>query len=76
MSNQSITDAAGSDRDYAHQEIDHGLNTRKIGNVIMEMKNITQRFGGLTAIKDVSSTSAKARSAPSSAPMGQVNRRC
>jgi branched-chain amino acid transport system ATP-binding protein len=54
MSNQSITDAAGSDRDYAHQEIDHGLNTRKIGNVIMEMKNITQRFGGLTAIKDVS----------------------
>ena len=27
---------------------------RKIGGVLMEMKNITLRFGGVTAIKDIS----------------------
>ena len=27
---------------------------RKIGGVVMEMKNITLRFGGVTAIKDIS----------------------
>jgi len=27
---------------------------RKIGNVVMEMRNITLRFGGVTAIKDIS----------------------
>ena len=26
---------------------------RKIGGVVMEMKNITLRFGGVTAIKDI-----------------------
>ena len=47
MSNQPLAEAAD-------QGIDHGLNPRKIGDVVMEMKNITQRFGGVTAIKDVS----------------------
>ena len=27
---------------------------RTIGGVLMEMKNITLRFGGVTAIKDIS----------------------
>ena len=27
---------------------------RKIGGVVMEMKNITLRFGGVVAIKDIS----------------------
>jgi len=27
---------------------------RKIGGVVMEMKNISLRFGGVTAIKDIS----------------------
>ena len=27
---------------------------RTIGDVLMEMKNITLRFGGVTAIKDIS----------------------
>ena len=27
---------------------------RKIGGVVMEMKNITLRFGGVTAIEDIS----------------------
>ena len=54
MSSQTVAEAAGTDREYAHQEIDHGLNPRRIGDVVMEVKNITQRFGGVTAIKDVS----------------------
>ncbi len=32
----------------------HGLEPRKIGGVLMEMKNITLKFGGVTAIKDIS----------------------
>ncbi|MGF1501021.1 MAG: ABC transporter ATP-binding protein [Paracoccaceae bacterium] len=39
---------------YAHQEIDHGIAPRKIGPVVMELRNIVLRFGGVTAIKDVS----------------------
>jgi branched-chain amino acid transport system ATP-binding protein len=54
MSIPPVAEAAEGDRDYAHQEIDHGLNTRIVGEVVMEMKNITLRFGGVTAIKDVS----------------------
>ena len=54
MSSQTVTGAADNDREYAHQEINHGLAPRKIGDVVMEVKNITQRFGGVTAIKDVS----------------------
>jgi branched-chain amino acid transport system ATP-binding protein len=54
MSSQTVAEAAENDREYAHQEIDHGLNPRKVGDIVMEMKHITQRFGGVTAIKDVS----------------------
>ena len=54
MSTQPVAEAAENDRDYAHQEVDHGLNPRRVGDVVMEMKNITLRFGGVTAIKDVS----------------------
>jgi branched-chain amino acid transport system ATP-binding protein len=54
MSIPPVAEAAESDRDYAHQEIDHGLNPREIGETVMEMKSITLRFGGVTAIKDVS----------------------
>jgi branched-chain amino acid transport system ATP-binding protein len=54
MSIEQVAAAAEDDREYAHQEIEHGLAVRKIGDVVMEMKNITLRFGGVTAIKDVS----------------------
>jgi len=54
MSSQTVAEVADNDRDYAHQEIDHGLNPRRMGEVVMEVRNITQRFGGVTAIKDVS----------------------
>jgi branched-chain amino acid transport system ATP-binding protein len=54
MSTPPAAEAADNDREYAHQEIDHGLAPRRIGEVVMEVKNITQRFGGVTAIKDVS----------------------
>ena len=54
MSTQHVAEAAENDRDYAHQEVDHGLAVRRVGDIVMEMKNITLRFGGVTAIKDVS----------------------
>ncbi len=49
-----VAAAADTDKEYAHQEIDHGLNPRRIGGTMMEIKNIVLRFGGVTAIKDVS----------------------
>ncbi len=54
MSTETVAEAAESDRDDAHREIGLGLAPREIGDVVMEMKNITLRFGGVTAIKDVS----------------------
>ena len=54
MSSQTVAGAADNDREYADQKIDRGLAPRRIGDVVMEVKNITQRFGGVTAIKDVS----------------------
>ncbi len=54
MSTPTVAEAAETDQEYAHQEIDHGINPRRIGDVIMDIRNITMRFGGVTAIKDVS----------------------
>ena len=54
MSIQPVAEAAETDGDYAEQEVSHGLKPHKVGDVVMEMKNITLRFGGVTAIKDVS----------------------
>jgi branched-chain amino acid transport system ATP-binding protein len=47
-------EAAKDDVEYAHKEIDHGLNPRRIGDVVMELRNITLRFGGVVALKDIS----------------------
>jgi len=47
-------EAAGDDKTYAAQEQAHGIEPRRIGDVVMEMKNITLRFGGVTALKDIS----------------------
>lgn len=47
-------EAAKDDTSYAAQEQAHGIDPRRIGDVVMEMKNITLRFGGVTAIKDIS----------------------
>jgi branched-chain amino acid transport system ATP-binding protein len=44
------THEGGGDRGPGHVTEDG----RKIGGVVMEMKNITLRFGGVTAIKDIS----------------------
>ena len=53
MSNP-VAEAADNDLDYAHQELDHGIQPRVIGETMMDIKNIILRFGGVTAIKDVS----------------------
>jgi len=36
------------------EAVARGVSPHEVGDVLMEMKNITQRFGGVTAIKDVS----------------------
>jgi branched-chain amino acid transport system ATP-binding protein len=54
MSTHEVAEAAKTDAAYVKQEQDHGVSPRRIGDVIMEIKNITLRFGGVTAIKDVS----------------------
>jgi len=54
MSNTPIAEVAVTDSDYAHKELQHGILPRRMGEVVMEMKNITLRFGGVTAIRDIS----------------------
>jgi branched-chain amino acid transport system ATP-binding protein len=54
MSIGKVTEAAQDDVSYAHQELDHGIAPRMVGETVMEMKNITLRFGGVTAVKDIS----------------------
>jgi branched-chain amino acid transport system ATP-binding protein len=52
--NQAVAEAAASDLDYARQEEQHGIAPRRVGGVMMDIRNITLRFGGVTALKDVS----------------------
>ena len=54
MNRPEVASAAETDADYAAAEEAHGLETRKIGGVVMDIRNITLRFGGVTAIKDIS----------------------
>ncbi len=50
----AVAQAAATDLDYTRQEEQHGLQARRIGGVMMDVRNITLRFGGVTALKDVS----------------------
>ena len=54
MSNHPVAEAASDDLEYVRQEIEHGVRPRLKGGVLMDIRNITLRFGGVTAIKDVS----------------------
>jgi branched-chain amino acid transport system ATP-binding protein len=54
MSTQPVAEATETVSSFAEDVGDHGVKTRRTGEVVMEMKNITLRFGGVTAIKDVS----------------------
>ncbi len=49
-----VAAAAETDLEYAKAELDHGLAPRVIGDTMMEVKNITLRFGGVVALKDIS----------------------
>ncbi|MEL6283900.1 MAG: ABC transporter ATP-binding protein [Pseudomonadota bacterium] len=46
--------AAETDKDYESAEIAHGISPRRIGEVVLEVRNISLRFGGVKAITDVS----------------------
>jgi branched-chain amino acid transport system ATP-binding protein len=52
--NHPVAEAAPDDRVYAEREAAHGIAPREVGDTIMEIRDITLRFGGVTAIKDVS----------------------
>ena len=54
MSHHPVAETAKTDIEYSHQELDHGIEPRHVGETIMDIKNIVLRFGGVTAIKDVS----------------------
>jgi branched-chain amino acid transport system ATP-binding protein len=54
MSIQPVAATAKDDKTYAAQAVAHGIEPHVVGEPVMEMKNITLRFGGLTAIKDIS----------------------
>jgi len=54
MNQHPVAEAAPDDLTYAHEEVEHGITPRIVGETVMEMRNITLRFGGVTAIKDVS----------------------
>ena len=54
MTTSDVAEAARTDAEYAAKEADHGIAPRKIGDVVMDIRNITMRFGGVTALQDVS----------------------
>ena len=45
---------AETDLDYASAEVAHGISPRRVGDVVLEVRNISLRFGGVKAITDVS----------------------
>jgi branched-chain amino acid transport system ATP-binding protein len=47
---QAASDAAA----YAAQEQAHGIEPRRIGDTLLEVKGITLRFGGVEALKNIS----------------------
>jgi hypothetical protein len=49
---------------------------RKIGDVIVDLQNISLRFGGVKALTDISFNVRSTRSAPSSAPTAPARARC
>ena len=51
---EDVAEAAPDDRAYAHQEVDHGLKPRTIGETVLEVRAITLRFGGVEALKNIS----------------------
>jgi branched-chain amino acid transport system ATP-binding protein len=52
--NRPVAQAAANEVDYARAEEQHGLAPRRIGGVMMDIRDITLRFGGVTALRDVS----------------------
>lgn len=54
MSLHEAQEATGSDADYSAAEIAHGIAPRQIGEVLLDVRDIQLRFGGVVAIKDVS----------------------
>ncbi|MEO1330031.1 MAG: ABC transporter ATP-binding protein [Pseudomonadota bacterium] len=54
MTLHETQEASNSDADYAAAEIAHGVSPRRIGDVVLDVRDIQLRFGGVVAIKDVS----------------------
>ena len=54
MTHAPVAQAAETDAEYVAQEEAHGINPRRIGDVVMEVRNISLRFGGVKALTDIS----------------------
>jgi branched-chain amino acid transport system ATP-binding protein len=51
---QPTAQAASDDAAYAAQEQAHGIEPRRVGDTLLEVKGITLRFGGVEALKNIS----------------------
>jgi len=54
MSHAHVAEAAPDDLTYAHEELEHGITPRRIGDTVMDVRDISLSFGGVTALKEVS----------------------
>ena len=52
--NHPVAEVARTDAEYAAKEEAHGLKPHRVGEVMMEVRNISLRFGGVKALTDIS----------------------
>jgi branched-chain amino acid transport system ATP-binding protein len=50
----AVAEAAPDDATYVHEKVEHGVVPRAIGEPVLEVRNITLRFGGVEALKNIS----------------------
>ena len=49
-----VAAAADTDKAFVAHKVEHGISPRRIGETVMEVRNITLRFGGVVALRDIS----------------------
>jgi branched-chain amino acid transport system ATP-binding protein len=54
MNRHDVAEAAPDDRAYAAQELAHGVQPKRVGPAVLELRHITLRFGGVVALNDIS----------------------
>jgi hypothetical protein len=54
----------------------HSIAARRVGDVVLELQNISLAFGGVKALADITSMFASTKCAQSSDPMAPARARC